>query len=66
MTKSKSGALLDLVNIGLTWALVNGGEECVDLIFFSEPSSHAAELITKSMNGCLIHVGLSDKFRHRD
>ncbi len=58
------GAGLDLVNVGLSWALIGRHKECVDLSFLGEPCSHLAELLTQARDSLVVHVGLRDEFRH--
>lgn len=59
-----SGAGLDLVNIGLSRALIDRGKVLVDLRFLREPCGHSTELFAKAVDSLMIHVGLRDELRH--
>lgn len=60
------GAGLDLVNVGLSWALVGRYKECVDLSFLGEPCSHLAKLFAQARDSLVVHVGLRNEFGHGD
>ena len=60
------GAGLDLVDVGLTRALVGRHKEGVDLRFLGEPCRHLAKLLAQARNSLVVHVGLRDEFGHCD
>jgi hypothetical protein len=57
-------ARLDLVNIRLPRALVDGRKVRVDLPLLGKPRGHAAEFFTKAVDSLHIHVGLRNELGH--
>lgn len=55
---------LDLVNVGLSWALISGHKERIDLGILGQPRCHLAEFFAQASNCLVIHVGLSNKLWH--
>jgi hypothetical protein len=60
------GAGLDLVNVGLSRALIGGNEQGVDLLVFGKPGCHLVQLFAQASDALMIHVGLCNELRHGD
>ena len=60
------GARLNLVNVGLSRALISGHKKGVDLSVLGQPRSHLAKFLAQARDSLVIHVGLRNEFRHSD
>jgi hypothetical protein len=61
-----SGTRLNLVDVGLAWAFVDGREKSINLIVFGEPCGHLTEFFTQAVDSLVVHVCLRDQLGHGD
>jgi hypothetical protein len=59
-----SGTRLNLVDVGLPWAFVDGREKGIDLIVFGKPCGHLAEFFTQAVDSLVVHVCLCNQLGH--
>jgi hypothetical protein len=62
----KSSTTLNLLDVGLSRALVDRREEGIDLVVFGKPCGHLIELFTQAGDGLVVHICLSNELGHCD